>query len=492
MSMPQAIPTPPPQVPVAPMPYTRHEHQNSGSRQGSSQSEDSQKPVTKADAARKRNFSDIVDLTLLSDDEEPRAKRQDYNNDIAPAWAAPPDSVFHSNPSHQGNFYATSLPTMVQADDRMKNMEVVEPLNRKYALRRSTYEVKSIARDVLLATGKHPEMRPLNGHLDILRESFKKVDTTADLSTLRWDLIDPGDPPPEALKPAVVELEDEDADDEEDDAPKEEPRPRQLPPVSKPTAPTPDRPAGGLLHTSSSSRTPHQLPSSASVSKKRGRPSKLGAAGAVGARATPSSRDRDRDPASSTFTGTPNNQLTPMSGYAAFRTQQLGPDGTPLPKKKGRPVGWRKSVHSKEALAQTGGLTPQPASASRPKSGPRTAQTPNGVVVVNSRSPSVASVRRGPASFSVYKCQWENCAAELHNLQTLRKHVSKFHHSKNAHNKWPCFWDQCQENERTMDPRTGKPNGFSTEEDFIDHMDFAHIGPNAWKLGDGHAGGLSG
>ncbi|KAK7727038.1 hypothetical protein SLS57_003068 [Botryosphaeria dothidea] len=329
----QAIFTPPPQIPVAPMPYARHDRQNSGSRQGSLQREDSQKPASKADAARKRDFSEIVDLTQLSDDEEPPAKKQPgINNDIAPTWAAPPDSGFYTRPPESGSLY--SLPTMVHIDDRTKNMDVVQPLNRKFALRRSTYEVKTIARDVLLATGKHPEMRPLNGHLEILKESFKKVDNTSDLSTLRWDLIDPGNPPPEAFKSDIIEIEDEDADDEEEDA-------------------------------------------------------------------------------------------------------------------------------------------------------------SNGVVLINSRSPSVASPRKAPVSYSVYKCQWENCAAELHNMETLRKHVFKFHYTQNINRKWPCYWGACQENERFIDPRTGRPNGFSVSEDLKDHIEFAHLGPKSWELGDGHAGGLS-
>ncbi|KAL1644788.1 hypothetical protein SLS58_004253 [Diplodia intermedia] len=372
--------------------------------------EDSQKPATKADAARKRNFSEIVDLTQFSDEEEPPAKKQTgFNSDIAPAWAAPPESVFRQHPPN-----SSSLPTMVPVDDKAKNMDVVQSLNRKYALRRSAYEIKTIARDVLLATGKHPEMRPLNGHLEILKENFKRVDNSSDLSTLRWDLIDPGDPPPEALVPDVIELEDEDADDEE-----EEPQPQP----------------------------PHSPMTSNSV------------------------------------------------GYSAFRQNGFGPDGQPLPKKKGRPVGWRKSIHSKEAIARASGSSPQPfsasrASASRP-SGLRTSQTSNGVVLIESRSPSVVTNRKAPSSYSVFKCEWEGCSAELHNMATLTKHVERFHHGQNAQQKWPCYWTGCEENERYMDKRTGKPNGFRVKEDLTDHVKFAHLGPRSWELGDGHAGGLS-
>ncbi|EKG19423.1 Zinc finger C2H2-type protein [Macrophomina phaseolina MS6] len=477
------------------MPHARKDRQNSGSRQGSSQRENSPKPATKADAARKRNFSEIVDLTQLSDDEEPPQKKQpDSSHDIAPTWAASPDPVFYTRPTGPSNLY--TLPTLIHADDKIKNMDVVQPLNRKYALRRSTYEVKTIARDVLLATGKHPEMRPLNGHLDILRESFKKVDNTSDLSTLRWDLIDPGDPPQEALKSEVIDIEDEDADDEED-APEEPDRPR--PPQSVPgPAQLSSASRAGLHAVPPPSLPPPALHAPLSGPKRRGRPSKQSLSGETGARASralqSSNRERRYERTSSSNIGTPTTQ-SPMFnnkplGYSAFRATQYAPDGTPLPKKKGRPVGWRKSIHSKEAQAQAAGLTPQPASASRP-SGLHTSQPPGGVVVVHSRSPSIGSSIRAPPSYSVYKCQWEHCAAELHNMETLRKHVFKFHTGQNAHKKWPCYWAGCGENERSIDPRTGKANGFSVLDDFKDHVEFAHLGPKSWELGDGHAGGLS-
>ena len=39
-------------------------------------------------------------------------------------------------------------------------------------------------------------MAPLNSHLDNLREKFTAVNYDSDLSTFRWDLVDPGDPAP--------------------------------------------------------------------------------------------------------------------------------------------------------------------------------------------------------------------------------------------------------------------------------------------------------
>lgn len=50
----------------------------------------------------------------------------------------------------------------------------------------------TIARDVLLAVGQHPDRPGLNHHLLGLKDHFKYVDDNSDLSTLRWDLINPG------------------------------------------------------------------------------------------------------------------------------------------------------------------------------------------------------------------------------------------------------------------------------------------------------------
>ncbi|KAK7606764.1 hypothetical protein JOL62DRAFT_510116 [Phyllosticta paracitricarpa] len=460
------LPKPPPQIPVARMPHTRHE---SGSRQGSGSRETSQKPATKAEAARKRDFSEIIDLTALDDDDDddedlPPAKKQDNgpHEDITPTWALPSSVVNPSQPTPASYSAHVATPVASAVEDRTRNMDVVRSIEKKNALRRSSYDVRTIARDVLLATGKHPEMRPLNGHLDILKESFKNVDNNSDLSTIRWDLIDPGDPPADALDANVIEIDDDDADEEDEESPQQQ---KVCPPPKIPSNATPEHRPGALQEilpkpdVVSSNATPDPW---LAVAKKRG-----------------PGRPRTGTPK---FSATARNSSFPsLGGYSAFRRQELNPDGTPAPKKKGRPVGWRKAIHSKEAQARAAGLTPEELAALQ-----RNAKAPAGGV---SRASSVASRRTAP--YSVFKCQWEGCVAELHNMETLRKHVFKFHQAVNQHKKFPCFWEGCSENHLSVNPRTGKPNGFSVPEDFVDHVEFAHLGPTSWELGDGQAGGLS-
>ena len=76
--------------------------------------------------------------------------------------------------------------------DALLSEDVVRPMRkREDALRRSKYSPETIARDILIAVGSHPQMDPLNAHLDILRRRFKAVDLESDMSTFRWDLVDP-------------------------------------------------------------------------------------------------------------------------------------------------------------------------------------------------------------------------------------------------------------------------------------------------------------
>ena len=59
---------------------------------------------------------------------------------------------------------------------------IVLPIDTSVARRRSKYDPKTIARDILISTGRHPSERPLNRHLEPLKY-FRAVDNKSDLST---------------------------------------------------------------------------------------------------------------------------------------------------------------------------------------------------------------------------------------------------------------------------------------------------------------------
>lgn len=93
--------------------------------------------------------------------------------------------------------------------DLLTSAIIIRPINKKSdALRRSTYNPRTIARDILVSAGKHPTMAPLNQHLDLLRKRFFHIDNTSDLSTFRWDLVDPGGQEEPRTEPQVIDITD--------------------------------------------------------------------------------------------------------------------------------------------------------------------------------------------------------------------------------------------------------------------------------------------
>ena len=187
--------------------------------------------------ARNTNFSEIVDLTQLSEDEHEQnlVKRPELSTQTEMQRDLS-DNVHLHNPTlnkisvpysaeHQmtrdkagherilGNIPAprtkhtkhlttttnggTDLPQFRYAKNSSLQRElskaenIVQPMDKKNALRRSTYNAKTIARDVLVAAGHHLKDKPLNWHLHPLLQNFRHVNYGSDLSTFNWDLVDP-------------------------------------------------------------------------------------------------------------------------------------------------------------------------------------------------------------------------------------------------------------------------------------------------------------
>lgn len=73
--------------------------------------------------------------------------------------------------------------------------------------------------------------------------------------------------------------------------------------------------------------------------------------------------------------------------------------------------------------------------------------------------------------FIVFFCEWKGCKAELHNLDTLRRHIYVVH-GEETH----CLWGNCGD---------GPGQELNTDEAFETHMEEAHLVPFAWHVGDG-------
>ena len=214
---------------------------------------------TKEEMARKRNFSEIVDLTNESDDggserhkrirleqeldlgsegriihetddihgspvrerEIVEAHPRTIAGDIAVKDSRAQQTAQSSGPAtaalntssigHSG-FRATDSESGLDRE-ALRTAPVVKAIKEKHALRRSKYDVKTIARDILICKGIHPKEKPLNHHLIPLIRNFSHVIQNSDLSTFNWSLVDPGGPPG-TEKTEEINIDDHDADDE--------------------------------------------------------------------------------------------------------------------------------------------------------------------------------------------------------------------------------------------------------------------------------------
>lgn len=378
----------------------------------------------KAEMAKKRLFSEIVDMSQVSSDEE---MPSDYDDDEDGISNRPMPSM-NMDISQPPNFpdpgsdpmdIDTDSSHLIEQNRPDSRAEMPEPdiefdpddevvlheikripnicksLNPSAALKRVYYNPKTIARDIMLATGRHPSERPLNFHLMNFTQTFLGVTMRSDLETFKWDLVDPGGP-----SMPVVELEDilveppqltrkkrrrryESRDDSNAKGPTSDSRP----PPSQ-TIPTPGQPL------STSVSTPH------------------------GAR--------------DSMAGTPTTG------------QRTG--------RRGRPPGAKNKNPTKAALKAL-------------------AKTTAGSSTRNAQPTVPASATSVPEpSYSMFTCEWASCPAQLHDVRTLERHVAKNHIA----GQQTCLWQDC-------------PN-FATEysgEGLKEHLAKAHIQPLAWKYGDG-------
>ena len=434
-------------------------------------------PLTKEAQARKRTFAEIIDLTKgeSSDKgEEHNEKRQRVDaaageriNHLSaghgpitgevptrptqPTQPKPLPFQHHqqphlNTPPHNNATNITVNPQVqITRNTLLEYDGIVKSIDRSLALRKSRYDPKTIARDILISTGKHPTQRSLNGHLKQLKERFTKVDNTSDLSTFRWDIVDPGGaevgsanmPPYGPNKPVPYPL-----------------------PLTEGTHKNygPSRPSG-LRNETSQSNFAIVIPDdtngddeemeeiatepAAPAPKRRGRPPRDPNA----AKPTPAKR---------ILTRTRRTPGGPASASAAAEDEELE---LPLPKRRGR--------------------------------GPGKVKTPE-----------VPYSRLGQPTYIPFLCEWRGCKAELMNLETLRKHVYVVHGRAIRVKEFvpkACLWGKCGKKAESRDGDGDQEMGgvvqeevFGDEEAFKAHMEKAHIVPMAWHMGDGPRGTTTG
>ncbi len=526
---------------------------------------------TKQEMARKRTFGEIVDLTqTLSDDEE--LKRQRPKPRTENASAVPSKSVkniFNHVAQQQHNSGRTTpKPFKYKYSGRdalLQSYDIVEPMNkRRDALRRSTYNSKTIARDILLGLGKHPTMPPLNAHLDVLKDRFKAVDYESDLTTFRWDLVDPeGDAKGESF------------DTDEEEAVPTVAATRQCP------APVAVMIAGDRGNIAKDDQAPSRTANNGENPYKRGPYQKTGMRSGIrpiGSADTPR-RSLQSLPYAQDINNMPSTTTPYLSRFAYNSPFPAGKDlttnasssstpGSNVSKRKGRPLGaknkqvrpdkgipkktktpsmretpstanvnpldeanveeippiakakpvYEENVEKSSSIGKKSPIerfsagepsapiptTPRFTTPSRP-SGLRnsiSAITPiDGIaVVIPSRSPSVAivtphtSIKKAKSkkledlsngshssapSYTIYRCHWENCPAELHSLETLKKHVRK--HRGAIDDVYPCLWADCSDSSNPISSSSQNNDGqhkrlkCKSEAEWIDHVESNYL-----------------
>lgn len=186
----------------------------------------------KAEKAKKRLFSEIVDLSQLSSDEEdidefsddegfsrlsklPRLEGPSIEHQLNQPFDQDTMDIDRSSPQRSespvtGDSHVAE-PDLEDFDpddeDCLRSIKnfprISKLLNPSAALQRVYYNPKSVARDILIAAGRHPSERQLNYHLAKFPEIFLGVGSKSDLESFRWDLVDPG-----GLPMPVVPVED--------------------------------------------------------------------------------------------------------------------------------------------------------------------------------------------------------------------------------------------------------------------------------------------
>ncbi|KAK3387120.1 hypothetical protein B0H63DRAFT_150026 [Podospora didyma] len=144
------------------------------------------------------------------------------------------------------------------------------------------------------------------------------------------------------------------------------------------------------------------------------------------------------------------------------------PPSLPPTKKRGRPVGWKAGSGSYSAL--NGNISePQPKIRKTPGDLKRRGRPHK----LPAPTPREIYLGLSPKWVPFY-CEWEGCPAQLHNMETLRKHVAIVHGYLGV-----CKWAKCANPPPEIEPR------HFTREEFAAHIAKAHLLPFVWHVGDG-------
>ncbi|KAA8651319.1 putative C2H2 finger domain protein [Aspergillus tanneri] len=268
-------------------------------------------------------------------------------------------------------------------------LDIASLIEESNAAEKFTYNPKTIARDVLIAAGRHPTEKALNHHLFRLRNVFPHLDISSDLETFRWDLVDQASDP--KARDSV--------------------QTRAF--ASGFRAAVPSSPAP-LPYLPVNNSTPRQQPLSVPVTPEPQQ---------IQQQSTPTQQPLLVPPPQPQLQ--PHPQSQPPSQSKPQSQPQLQPQSQPQTQPQTQPQPQRKVA------------TPRVQIPSMKMLGKRPPGRPPGRPPANSKVE--VAISAPPISYPVYTCYWKDCQAELHNLDMLKKHIYKVHVSFNI----TCLWKDC-------------------------------------------------
>ncbi|KAK3951061.1 hypothetical protein QBC32DRAFT_170564 [Pseudoneurospora amorphoporcata] len=185
-----------------------------------------------------------------------------------------------------------------------------------------------------------------------------------------------------------------------------------------------------------------------------------------------------------------SNYVPPKVQPPPFPVPDISAPAAPLvnlPKKRGRPFGWRPGL---SYAAMRGNPVPPP----RPKV-PKAPKAP-GEVKRRGRPPKKPHelpreiFSKLTPRYIRFLCEWEGCPAELHNFETLRKHILVVHGdykqsrqpAEEQQEPKTCKWASCHI--KSLQSKL-PPLALPTKADFEAHVDENHLIPFLWHVGDG-------
>lgn len=393
----------------------------------------------------------------------------------------------------------------------LKNrVDLVQPIRWSDTLPKVTYDPATIARDVLIAAAKHPTEKHLNHHLEPLRRNFTKIDYLANLATFRWDLVDVKQPethvdrvplvhaphmpplqpphpqPPQAARHSVsrdptVTPNHVVSRDYVPMPPRDTPPNRQ---VAMPERIDARAPPGGLspwgtlpfkpptYHSPqrifSSSNLPSGLPRIDSVPASPKFPSHQSVPLPTPPPPQPPARPQQRRPSTTNSPAPPKpppatKQPTPKSTKSNTKPKPQGQTVKSQPD-SGQAVKSPETKRPPQPLVVIPNSPVKMTTKRRPGRPSKNAATNNAATNIE-----VAIHREQPVHYQIFPCKWEECTAELHNIESIRAHLIKVH----IPHFLVCKWQDC-DNKTPM-----------AAADMFTHLSSEHVSKMAWELGDG-------